>query len=783
MFGNFIKTTVRYLLRNRTYTILNFLCLTFGLTCAIIAVLHINNVFSWDKFHKNYKNLYEVEAYVTYFNGESYPKEYISASFTDLLKSHVPEIEKMNRITYRDYRFIVGDKSFTQTGMYTDDNFFDMFTFPVVKGNAGKVLADNNSIVISERMARKFFESTDCIGKTVVLKDGTEQKSFMISGVIKDVPAQSWLQFDFVLPFSKFLADNSWANEIGSAATQIWVQLRDESSRKAVDGKIRNLIKDQEPILNQSMFLFPLREKLLYRYAGGQRRWSEMQNVVIVASVGLAILLIACFNFINLAIAVNIKRYREVGIRKVVGAGKSTIVGQYLGETFIITMVSLLTAIVLVRLSLNGFNMMFNKDIHLNLADFNIILAFTAIALLTGLFSGLMPALYLSSSNPISVLKGKIATSHSYSLFRQGLIVFQFTIPVILIICMMIIKVQDRYMHSYDVGVDKDHLIVLDNTQAINKHAESIRTELLAIPGIDAVSYTSCIPTRGSRPTNEVDWDGRDANEKLHFWCVNTDFDYNRTVDVKISDGRYFDRSFSADSSAYVINDVAARVMKYDKPLGQQITVDGKKGTIVGVFTGFHAIDLRGPIVPTVIRLNSPDKPVMLIRFSSGSYASVVASVEKVYRHYDSESAFRPNLFSQMDDFSELKTPSNLVGLSFVIALVLACLGMFGLASFTTESRTKEIGIRKVNGATTGKVVELLLNNYSRWLVIASLIALPLAFLIGQFFLGNFNFRTPVPYWAFLAGPVIAYVVALSTVSLQSMRAAMRNPVEALRYE
>jgi|WetSurMetagenome_2_1015567.scaffolds.fasta_scaffold00258_13 putative ABC transport system permease protein len=783
MFGNFIRTALRYLFRNRTYSTLNFMCLTFGLTCAVIAVLHIKNVFSYDKFHKNYKNLYEVESYVNFFNGERFPKDYQSASLTDALNGQAPEIEKMNRLTYTDYTFVFGDKSFNERGIYTDNNFFDMFTFPLIKGDAGNALSGNADIVISERMAIKLFESTDCIGKTLVVKKGKEQESFTVSGVIKNVPAQSWLQFDFMMPFSKFLAENSWANAAGCAAAEIWVQLRENSNMKTVEGKIKNLIKDQDASLNQELFLFPLKDKLLYRYAGGKKYWTEMQNVVIVGAVGLAILLIACFNFINLSIAVNIRRYREAGIKKVVGAKKSNIITQYLGETFLITLLSLLSAILVVRLLLPGFNAMFNKDVHLHLTDVNILLVFIAIALVTALISGLLPALYLASSNPLKVLKGNVVTNHSYSLFRQSLIVFQFTIPIVLIICMMIIRSQDKYMHDYNIGVDKEHLIVLNNTPGIQKHSGSVKTDLLAIPGVDAVSYTSCLPARGASPVNDVTWEGKDASEKLHFWCVNTDFDYNKTVDIKVAEGRFFDRAYSSDTTAYLINDIAAGVMKYDKPLGRSITVEGKKGTIIGVFKGFHGVDLRGPYVPTIIRLNSADKPDLIIRFSSGSYPSIAAKAGAVIKHYDPDVTCQPRLYADLDDFSELKMPSNLVGLAFIIALILACLGLFGLASFTTASRTKEIGIRKVNGATAATIVDLLLTNYSRWLIIASLTAIPFAYLLGQVFLRGFNFRTPLPYWAFLAGPVLAATVALLTVIMQSLRAATRNPVEALRYE
>ena len=455
---------------------------------------------------------------------------------------------------------------------------------------------------------------------------------------------------------------------------------------------------------------------------------------------------------------------------------------QFLGETFLLTLISLFIAILLVKLMVTGFNSMFGTDIHFQLSNITIILSFTAITLFTGLLSGLFPALYLASSNPVSVLKGKMITGHSYSLLRQGLIVFQFAIPIVLIICMMIIKTQDKYMRDFDTGVDKDKLIILDNSANIQKHAESVKADLLSIPGIEAVSFTSCIPTRGTRVSSEVSWEGKDASEKLHFWCINSDFDYNKTVDIKMTDGRFFDNSFPSDSVNYVINDVTVKVMKNKNPIGSTLTLEGKKGVVVGVFTAFHTIDLMGPLVPTIIRIKPDDRQILLVKYSTGSYPVVTDKISKVYKHYDPDSQFQARTFRD-SQFSELSVPSNLVGVAFIIALMLACLGLFGLASFTAESRTKEIGIRKVNGATTSSIMRLLLTSYTRWLIIAFFIALPFAFLLGKIFLGNFFFHTSMPYWAFIIGPAIAFAIALLTVSSQAWSVASRNPVESLQYE
>jgi len=782
MYQNFFKIALRYLWRNKTYSILNFVCLTFGLTCTIVAVLYISNVLSYDKFHKNYNRLYTVDAYVTYFNGDKFPKESLSASLTDVLKPSAPEIQEMTRVAGRDFSFESGNNIFTENGLFADSNFFGVFSFPLLRDN-GKVLSDPNSIAISETMAMKLFESTECVGKTVTMKNGEKRDAFTVSGVFKRVPRQSVMQFDFVIPFSKFLADNNWALETGASANTTWALLKENTDSKLVEPKIKNLIKNQEANLNQELFLFPLKDKTLYSYAAGKRIWREMQSVVIVGAIGLAILLIACFNFINLAIALNIRRYREAGIKKVSGSGRSGIIAHFLGETFIITFFSLMSAILLVTILLPGFNTLFHNDIQFNLFDFKTILFFISIAIFVSLASGLLPALYLASSNPIHVLKGKPATSHSYSAFRQSLIVFQFVIPIILIICMMVIKTQDKYMREFDLGLDQDKLIILNNTDNLKKHSDAIKAELQTIPGISAVSFTNCIPARGTQPTSEVSWEGKDASEKLHFWCVNTDFDYNKAVAVNTTDGRFFNLAFSSDSTSYMINDVAAQVMKYKNPVGSQITVEGKKGTIIGVFKDFHAIDLAGPIVPTIIRIKPNSCNTMLIKYSSGSFPTVTDNIRKVLRQYESEAAFQPVLYRDLVSYSQLSMPSNLMGLAFLIALLLACMGLFGLASFTSESRTKEIGIRKANGATTKSIVGLLLKSYTKWLLTSMCIALPFAFLLGNFFLGSFYFHTTMPLWAFLAGPALASLVALSTVSSQTWGAASRNPVKSLRYE
>jgi len=782
MFLSFFKTAIRFLWRNKSYSILNFLCLTFGLTCSILAFLHIRNVLSYDKFQENYDRLFLVEANITYFNGDRFPKEVMSASLKEVLEK-VPEIESITRVVNDGNTFVYDSLSFNETGIYADSNFLKVFTYTMKSGNIEAALEDVNSIVVSEKMARKFFGSENCLGKSLILKKDDRQEAYRITGVLKENESPSYLRFDYIIPVSKFLSENRWASAADASVCRVWVLLSPGTDRQLVDSRIKNLISTQESTLNQELFLFPLKEKVLYNYVGGRRVWAEMQYLVITGSLGLAILLIACFNFINLAIAMNIRRYREAGIRKVAGAGKMAIILQYLGETFILTTICLLVSIDIAGFLVEGFNTRFGANIHFNLGDPGLLLFFFAVTLFTGLVSGLLPGLYLSSSNPTDILKRKLVTDNSFSKFRQGLIIFQFTISIILIICMFIIKVEDRFIRNYDLGFNRKNLVIINTSAKLNEHEDGVRSDLMSLPGIESASFSNCLPATNAKVTNDVTWEGKDPSQKLHFWCIATDFEYSRAVNLKITEGRFFDRSFISDSACYVINDIAAGLMKYDDPVGRQFTLEGRKGTIIGVFRNFHTVDLSGPYTPTIITIRPDQRNYLLIGTATGSFRVLKDKIGDMLKKYDPEFEYIPQTFEDLKRRTELTTTSNLIGVAFIIALLLACLGLSGLASFTVESRTKEIGIRKASGGTTVSIMRLLCANYTKWISISTAIAIPIAFLLGNIFLKRFNFNPGFPLWTLIAGPVISYIISLSSIGFKSWKAASKNPVEALRYE
>lgn len=756
--------------------------MTFGLSCAIIAIMYAIHVTGFNKFNKNYDRLYSVEAYVTYFNGDRFPKEYLSASLKEIIEKESPEIESSVRIANRQFSFKNGEKSFDEEGIYADKNFFDVFTFPVT-GNKTNLLEDINSIAISERTAMKFFGSADCTGKSIPVSHDNKEEVFTISGVFKDVPVQSGIQFDFVIPFERFISDNKWALETGATSNSTWVLLKENAARSQVEKKISKLLLDRESTMNQELFLFPMKDKLLYSYVDGKRVWKEMQYVFIVCCIGFVILLIACFNFINLTIAVNLRRNTEIAVKRIAGCGRIPVIAQLLGESYLLILVSMGFAIIISRLLLTGINVAMHNEIQMKILEIRTLLILISLIVITGFASGFLPSFYLASLKPAESLKWKKNTANSFRRFRQSLIVIQFTIPVTLIIVMLIIKAQDSYMRNFDVGLEKDNTIILNTTEKIIKNEEGFRSDLLAIPGVEAVTFTNCIPSRGASVTNAVKWEGMDASKETHFWRINADYDYDKIVRLVLNEGRFFNRSFSTDTSAFLINDVAVKVMELKNPVGSVISVDGRQGTIIGVFRDFHAIDLAGPVVPSIMRNESSGTPYVLIKFSSAAFGKIRDAVNGVFRIYDPESQMHAGLFSDLEVYSSPKLPYTISGIAFIIAILLACLGLYGLASFTAESRTKEIGIRKANGATTLSLVALLLSDFAGWLVISVIIALPLAYIAGKFFLGRYYFHASFPVWSFFAGPAITIMIAILTVISQTIKTANRNPVRALRYE
>lgn len=777
---------IRHLLRNRTYSILNLLGLTIGLACAILLFINVNYDLSFDKFNKNYHRLYSVNSWLPDGNSKGWSTGDCSALTGPMLKEQVPEVEEFTRIMNKQFIFKAANKSFLESGIYADNNFFTIFSFPLIEGDVKSVLKDNNSIAISERMAKKFFDDNNCIGKALVLKNENTFESFQIAGVFRGVQDQSSIEFDFVIPFSKFLADNSWANKINQLSCTSWLLLKPDVDDKMINSKVDKVISNSDPLKNRKHFLIPLKDKHLFNYINGKRYFlGSILDVIIFSAVAILLLLIACFNFMNLAIALTVKRYGEAGIKKAVGSSRKNIIFQFLVESMILTFISFALALFVVALLLPVFNAFSpgHRDLILPFSNFPLMAGFTGIAIITGFISGIYPSVLLSSVSVINILKRNISFKGGMNYFRQGLIVFQFFISVVFITVTIVVWRQANYLKTKELGWNKDNILIFENHDKIQKHQTTFKNELLSMKEVSSVCFSNTRPFENVRGAANVNWPEKTPTDNTNFVFINTDYDFMKTMQPELLYGRFFDEGLVTDAENFVINESAAEVL-HDNPVGKSITVNGKKGTIIGVVKNFHTHALLAPFYPVIIKIDPQSTYNTIVRFLPGDKEALVEGLKNKYKQFESEYPFEvqfvSDIYIKQNGKGQIAT---LTGIFAAIAIFLACFGLFGLASFNAEKRTKEIGVRKINGSTIFSIVVLLLRSYAKWITIAICIGLPVAFVLGKAFLGIFAFHVQIPQWAFIAGPLIVFSIALLTVSWKTFRAAARNPVEALRYE
>jgi ABC-type antimicrobial peptide transport system permease subunit len=766
------------------YSILNLLGLTIGLSCSILLFIDVNYNLSFDKFNKNYHNIYSVNSWTP--SGKGYTNKTSSALVGPMLKEQIPEIEDFSRIVNTQFIFKTADKTFLENGVYADQNFLTIFSFPLKKGEVKSVLSDQKSIVISERMAQKFFDNNDCIGKELILKDKNTLESFQVAGILKDVPTQSTLKFDFIIPFTKFLANNSWANKINEPSCYNWLLLKPNADYRAINIKIDKVINSNDPI-KRNHFLISLKDEHLFNYIYGKRGpVGAILDVIIFSSVAILLLLIACFNFMNLAIAVTVKRYGEAGIKKAVGSSRKNIIFQFLLESLILTFISTALALLLVKFLLPAYNSFspLNKGLTIPFSNFPLMAGFAGIILITAFISGIYPAILLSSVSTIDVLKRNISVKSGMNYFRQGLIVFQFFISVVFITITIVVWKQADYVNTKELGLNKDNLLIFENHENIRKHQTTFKSELLSLKEVSSVCYSNSKPFEGIKGDASVDWPGKEVKDNRYFQLINTDYDFMKTLEPDLLYGRFFDEKLATDTKNFVINQSSADLFKQINPVGEVITVNGSNGTIIGVVKNFHTSSLLAPYSPVIIKINPQSTYYTVVKFLSGNKKALIESIRSKYKQFDNDYPFEPQFVSDNYIRQNVKNQvAVLTGIFAAIAIFLACFGLFGLASFNAEKRTKEIGVRKINGSTIFNIILLLLRNYARWITIAICIGVPVAFLLGKAFLGIFAFHVEIPYWAFIFGPLIVMIIALSTVGWRTFKAATRNPVEALRYE
>lgn len=792
MLKNFLKIALRTLWKHKGYSFLNIFGLATGMACSLLILLWIWDEKSMDNYHSKGDRLYSIYER-QYYDGK------ITAFFgspgilADEMKKVLPEVELASGFTwYEKNTFQVGDKILKEQGRSAGADYFRMFSLPLLQGTPASALSTPSSIAISRKMAIDFFGSVQsAIGQAIRYENKTQLK---VTAVFQDQPENTSEKFEYLINWPAFLDNNSWAKDWGNNGPQTFLLLRKDADPALFTKKITHFLEAYNKKQNKSFHIELGIERygdvyLHSNFVDGRITGGRIEYVHLFAIVAIFILLIACINFMNLTTARSIRRAREIGIRKVVGAVRPALIGQFIGEAIVLSVFSVLLALGMVLLLLPLFNHLTGKSIAFPYSAGWFWLSLLALTLLTGIVSGSYPALFLSALRPIRVLKGTMKFSPGAAWFRKGLVVFQFVLSIILIIGTMVVSGQVDYVQSIDLGYDRDNLVYIPLDGDLPKNYKPLREAALQLPGVTSITKISQDATDINNGTMGVDWDGKDANNTVMFTNLGAGYGYVGTMKLKLVAGREFSPDYPTDTSGYMLNEEALRRIGYKDPIGRRLTFWGKKGTIIGIIKDFHFNSLHEPIHPLVIRYIEDGKDneygTMAVRIQGSKTRETLGRLEQLCHSMNPKFPFTYQFAD--DEYRDLyKSESivhNLANCFAVLAIFICCLGLLGLAMFTAEQRTKEFGIRKVLGAKAGTLFALLSKDFLILVLVAFVLASPLAWWAMHQWLKNFAYRIPLQWWVFLLAGGLALLIALLTVSIQAFKVAIANPVKSLRTE
>ncbi|MEO8111707.1 MAG: ABC transporter permease [Ginsengibacter sp.] len=792
MFKNYLKVAWRNLIRNKAFSAINILGLSLGLTCGMLIILWIQDERGVDAFHKNGRQLYQVYERSKYSDGKVDAGYTTQGLLAEELKKVIPEIEYTSSTDYAaapgtQSTFEANNKVVKNFGKFAGEDFFRMFSFPLLQGNAATALNTTGCIALSRNMAVQFFGSAaNAIGQTIRYENKEDLK---VTAVFENMPANSSQRFDFLRSWIDYVKQNDWVHNWGNSGPETFVMLRADANAKSVEARIKDFLyrykdKDQGTVVELALQSYPAKY-LHSNFKNGQIDGGRIEYVNLFTIVALFIMLIACINFMNLATARSSQRAKEVGLRKVIGARRWSLIGQFMGEAMLLTSLSVLIALVASLLLLPAFNSLTGKQLHLPVSQPFFWTALVGLLLVTGLVAGSYPAFFLSSLKPVRVLKGTLKFSYSATFFRQALVVFQFALSIILIVGMIVIYRQMNFIQNKNLGYDRENLIYIPiEGELINKY-ELFKQESTQLPSITDVSKMRNSPTIIEHHTGGVSWPGKDPNSEVSFADGVVGYDFVKTMKLQLAAGRDFSKDY-ADSASYILNETAVNKIGYKDPIGKVITWSNRRGTIIGVLKDFHFSSMHAPIDPLIVKLDEKwPWGTILVRTKAGKTKDAIAGLQSICKTLNPKFPFTYQ-FSDLE-FAKLyqseQVVSRLSDYFAFLAILISCLGLFGLATFVAAQRTKEIGVRKVLGASVGNIVTMFSGNFLKLVGIAVLVAFPVAWWTMNKWLQNFAYKIEVGWWVFAIAGLATVFIALLTVSYQSIKAAMANPVKSLRTE
>lgn len=786
MFKNYMLIAIRNIFRNKLSSTVNILGLAFGICSALLIFLWVNDELDYDHFHANTDRLYRVMENQQYTDGKLYTFSATPAPMAPFIKDKYPEIEKASRFTWDiTSLFQFGDKSFYETGKYVDQDFIEMFSFPFVSGEPTTALKEKNSIVITEKVAKKYFGTGEALGKVFLVNT---KASFTVTGVMKDIAKSSSIQFDYLLPFQFFFDENkNWLDQWGNNNMRTFIMLRDGANVNNFTTKFKHEIREHDKETNVELFIQPFGDMYLYGdFENGVQSGGRIEYVKIFFIVAVFVLIIACINFMNLSTAQATKRAKEVGLRKVIGAVPGQLFRQFMGESFFTVCLGASIGLVMTLLLIPLFNDITGKALRLNMLDSTTLLIFITIILFTAFLAGSYPALFISEFKPVQVLKGQLKSGNKASVFRKGLVVVQFSLSIILIISTAVVFRQMDFMQNRDIGFERQNMFYAWMDGDVKPKFEIFRRRLLSEPGIESATASSQLPINVGNSTSAVQWEGKNPAERILFSNISVDFDFIQSMKMEMIEGRPFDRTRISDTSNYIVNQKAAEKFGFQGGTSDQdLSMWENKGKIVGVVKDFNFGSLHSPVEPLILRLDEEDLNCLLVRVKPGETQAALSSVEKLWKEYAPGYPFKYSFLDQdWEAFYKAEAQRGKVFNTLaMLSIFISCLGLFGLSAFSAERRTKELGIRKALGASMPGLVQLMGKEFALLVLVAACIGCPVGWLVMTQWLSNYAYHVDVGYITLVSAAVICLAISLITISYHSIRVAASDPVKSLRYE
>ena len=787
MIKNYILTAIRNLKKYTAFSLINIIGLAIGMACSILILLWVQDELKFDKFHSKGDRIGRVLVRIMN-NGEPFEVAVTTAALAPNMAKDFPEIEHMCRFkNWGNWLFKYGDGEYIQgRSGAIDSTAFDVFDFAFIMGNPKAALNDAHSIVLTRELSNRIFGEENPVGKVLEVRG---KGAFKVTGVIANVD-HSHFDFEFLFPFHQLREDGENIDEMGQGSYNFttYFLLKNKNLTAKLNDRLERYLDQFDEENTTELFSQPLQDIYLKsHFAYDFTIRGDMNSVITFSAIAFLVLLIACINFMNLTTARSSNRAKEIGLRKVVGARRVHIINQFFSESVFLAFLSFLLALVVVVMLLPEFNRLSGKELSADvLKDPFIIILLILVAFITGLLSGSYPALYLSAFNPVKVLKGKLRSGAKSSVLRKGLVIIQFTLSVALIISTILISNQMKYIKNKDLGYNKHHLLYVHMNRNMIRNYETLKQQLLAEPTIASVTTSRVLPIYACPSFTLDQWEGKSDDRSLSLHFIGVGFDFLETMGIETVDGRSFNKDFASDTiNSIVINQEAVKQIGLENPVGKTLTVFGEQSYIVGVMKDFNFNNVKNKIAPLMLHIAPEQASVCFIRVSPIDMQKSISHIEKVWKKFEPDFDFNYHFMDEtLEDLYRAEQQSNkLINYFTIFAIFISCLGIFGLASFMAEQKTKEIGVRKVMGASVSTIVKLFSAEFTKLVILGNVLAWPIAYFAMNKWLENFAYHTKLAWWMFALALVLSLAVVVITISYQAYKAATRNPAESLRYE